>query len=250
MEHATDDRPVDLGHLHHLLVDRIKVKRTPVAITYCADGPPPGYEPVRVVACAIVREAEAGRLVYVDSANHDCWVGQYHLGLMPAAPPLITEGEYLTMAQGFFTPEGARRNKAQTMSLPAGAIAALAAAPLNKVPQGVPVDSLICVTDPMHAMMIAGAASAREGGFPIGEVGPSACASIFATPRLTGNSVFATGDGGGRMHNGLAPSEMFVAIPRAHFRYIVELIENFRIDPARMRELIMPSHAAATAASA
>jgi uncharacterized protein (DUF169 family) len=162
---------IDLKLLNSLLVERLKVKRRPVAISYCADAPPPGYEPANVVACAIVREAEAGRRVYVDAQHHDCWVGQYHLGWLPKAQPLITEGEYLTMAQGFFTPEGARRNKAQSNSLPAGSIAALAAAPLDEVPEGVAVDTLICVTDPMHAMQIAGAASVREGTFPIGEIG-------------------------------------------------------------------------------
>lgn len=235
--------PIDLHYLNQLLVERLKVKRPPVAITYCADQPPPGYESVNVVACAIVREAESGRRVYVDRTHHDCWVGQYHLGWLPEAQPLITDGEYLTMAQGFFTPEAARRNKQQSSSLPVGAIQALAAAPLDQVPEGVSVDLLICITDPMHAMQIAGAASVREGSFPIGEIGPSACASIFATPWLTNNSVFATGDGGGRMHNRVAQGEMFVAIPKAHFRYIVELIENFRIDPVKMREVIMPSHA-------
>ena len=234
---------IDLKLLNSLLVDRLKVKRRPVAITYCADGPPPGYQPAEVVACAIVREAEAGRRVYVDRQHHDCWVGQYHLGWLPDAGELITEGEYLTMAQGFFTAEGARRNKAQSSSLPRGAIGALAAAPLDDVPEGVPVDLLICITDPMHAMQIAGAASVREGTFPIGEIGPSACASIFATPWHTRNSVFTTGDGGGRMHNRVGQGEMFISIPREHFRYIVELIANFRIDPEKMRELIMPSHA-------
>jgi uncharacterized protein (DUF169 family) len=234
---------VDLRYLNQLLVEKLKVKRPPVAITYCQDGPPPGYEPVDVVACAIVREAEQGRMIYVDRHHHDCWVGQYHLGWLPDAKPLITEGEYLTMAQGFFTPEAAQRNKAQSNSLPTGAINALAAAPLAAVPEGVPVDLLICITDPMHAMQIAGAASVRDGTFPIGEIGPSACASIFATPWLTKNSVFATGDGGGRMHNRVAQGELFISIPRNHFRYIIELIENFRIDPVRMREVIMPSHA-------
>lgn len=234
---------IDLKLLNSLLVERLKVKRRPVAITYCVDEPPDGYEPANVVACAIVREAEAGRRVYVDAQHHDCWVGQYHLGLLPDAGELITQGEYLTMAQGFFTPEGARRNKAQSHSLPRGAVTALAAAPLDEVPLGVQVDLLICITDPMHAMQIAGAASVRDGTFPIGEIGPSACASIFATPWHTRNSVFATGDGGGRMHNRVAAGEMFISIPRHHFRYIVELIENFRIDPDKMRELIMPSHA-------
>ncbi|HMQ35472.1 MAG TPA: DUF169 domain-containing protein, partial [Chloroflexaceae bacterium] len=154
---------VDLTYLSRLLVEKMRVKRRPVAVTYCPDGPPPGYEPVQIVACGIVRAAEQGRKVYVDRANHDCWVGQYHLGWNEAADAYITEGGYLTDAQGFYTPEAAACNKRQSHSLPAGFISALAAAPLDEVPAGVPVDLLICVVDPQRAMQIAGAASVREG---------------------------------------------------------------------------------------
>jgi uncharacterized protein (DUF169 family) len=234
---------VDLQELNRVLVEVMKVKRQPVAITYCRTQVPAGYEPAQVVACGIVREAESGRCVYVDAQHHDCYVGLWHLGLLPNAGALITEGEYLTMAQGFFTPEAAKRNKAQSERLADGSIVALAAAPLNAVPAGVEVDSIIVVTDALHAMQLAGAASVREGTFPIGEVGPSACASIFATPINQRNSVFATGDGGGRMHNRLAPGELFVTIPAHHFQHVLDLVANFRFDPARMRELIMPSHA-------
>lgn len=141
-------------------------------------------------------------------------------------------------------------NKRQSHSLPAGMINALAAAPLDEVPDGVHVDLLIGVVDPQRAMQIAGAASVREGTFPVGELGASACSSIFAAPYRTGYSVFAIGDGGGRMHNRLDASEMFVAIPRHHFRYVVELIENFSIDPHKMRSVIMPSFAAKAQAQA
>jgi uncharacterized protein (DUF169 family) len=170
-------------------------------------------------------------------------VGQYHLGLLPEADSFITDGEYLTMAQGFFTEEGARCNKQQSHSLPEGTIKALAAAPLNDVPEGTDVDLLVCICNAQQAMQIAGAASVRAGTFPVGELGPSACSSIFATPWHTQNSVFALGDGGGRAFNRVAVGEMFVSIPRQHFGYIVELIENFRIDPQKMREVIMPSYA-------
>jgi uncharacterized protein (DUF169 family) len=243
----TPDAVPDLKYLNTLLVEKMRLKRRPVAVTYCTDGPPPGYEPAQIVACSIVKAAESGRRVYVDRANHDCWVGQFHLGWLPKADGYITDGRYLTDAQGFYTPAAAACNKQQSHSLPEGFIGALAAAPLDEVPDGVRVDLLICVCDPQRAMQIAGAASVREGTFPVGELGASACSSIFAAPFRTGNSVFAIGDGGGRMHNHLDPSEMFVAIPRAHLRYIVELIENFRIDPKKMREVIMPSHAAKAA---
>jgi uncharacterized protein (DUF169 family) len=179
----------------------------------------------------------------VNAQRHDCRVGQYHLGWLPDADAFITGGEYLTMAQGFFTPEGARCNKQQSLSLPAGTATALAAAPLDAVPAGVPVDLLICICSVQQAMQIAGAASVRVGTFPHGELGPSACSSIFAAPWHTHNSVFTPGDGGGRAFNRVAVGEMFVSIPRQHFRYIIELVENFRIDPQKMREVIMPSHA-------
>lgn len=234
----------DLKYLNQLLVEKMRVKRRPVAVTYCYDGPPPGYEPVDIVACAIVRAAEQGRRIYVDRQHHDCWVGQYHLGWNSQPGEYITEGGYLTEAQGFYTPEAARCNKQQSHSLPEGMITALAAAPLDDVPDGVPVDLLICVVDPQRAMQIAGAASVRIGQFPLGELGASACSSIFAAPYTTKNSVFAIGDGGGRMHNRLDAGEMFVSIPRDHFRYVVELVENFHIDPQKMREVIMPSYAA------
>ncbi len=241
------NHPVDLKYLNTLLVEKMRVKRRPVAVTFCPAGPPAGYEPVQIVACGIVRAAESGRHIYVDAQNHDCWVGQYHLGLNPTADAYITEGGYLTDAQGFYTPEAAGCNKRQSYSLPEGMIKAIAAAPLDEVPDEVPVDLLICVVDPQRAMQIAGAASVREGTFPIGELGASACSSIFAAPYHTKNSVFAIGDGGGRMHNRLDPGEMFVSIPVQHFRYVVELVENFRIDPQKMREVIMPSFGAKAA---
>ena len=91
-------------------VRKLQVKRPPIGITFCTVALPAGYEPANVPACAIVREAEGGRRVYVDATWHDCIVGQYHLGLAPAEP-LVTKGHYLTMAKGFFTAEGARCNK-------------------------------------------------------------------------------------------------------------------------------------------
>ena len=236
---------VDLNYLNDILVNKMRVKRQPVAITYVNGEPPAGYEPVNVVACMVVRLAENGRKIYVDANHHDCYVGQYHLGWNPDADEFITEGEYLTMAQGFFTEQGAKCNKQQSYSLPEDTITALAAAPLNDVPEGVPVDLIVCVCNAQQAMQIAGAASVREGTFPHGELGASACSSIFAAPWHKKNSVFALGDGGGRSFNQVATSDMFVSIPRHHFKYIIELVENFWFDRDKMREVIMPSHAPA-----
>mgnify|MGYP001795551158 CR=1 FL=1 len=240
-----DENQVDLTQLNDILVNRLRVKRQPVAISYIRGEVPEGYEPSSVVACAIVREAEQGKRVYVDAQHHDCWVGQYHLGLLEEPDEVIISGEYLTMAQGFFTEQGARCNKQQSYSLPKGEITALAAATMHMVTEGMHEDLLVCIVHAQQAMQIAGAASVREGTFPHGELGPSACASILAAPCHTNNSVFARGDGGGRAFNKVAMGEMFISIPKHHFIYIIELVENFRINPKKMRELIMPSHAPA-----
>jgi len=235
---------VDRELLVDILVNKMKLKRKPVAVTYCDDGPPAGYDSVRIPACAILHQAEQGKHVYVNAQSHDCYVGQYHLGFLPKddAGSLICDGEYLTMAQGFFTPVAARINKQTSHTLPVGTIRAIAAAPLDALPADVPLDLLCCICDVQRAMQLAGAVSVREGTFPHGELGASSCSSLFAAPWLTQNTVYALGEGGGRGFNQVASSEMFVAIPAHHLPYIVEMFQNFWFKPDEMRRLIMPSH--------
>lgn len=236
---------IDRALLYDILVNKMKLKRAPIAVTYCDTEPPAGYEPVKVPVCAILHQAEQGRSVYVDVAHHDCFVGQYHLGFLSHddAGSLICDGEYLSMAQGFFTQEAAKRNKQNSLTLPPNTIRAIAAAPLNAVPADVPIDLLCCITDVQRAMQIAGATSVREGTFPHGELGASSCSSLFAAPWLKQNSVFALGEGGGRGFNQVASGEMFVSLPAHHLPYLIEMFQNFWFKPDEMRRLIMPSHA-------
>jgi uncharacterized protein (DUF169 family) len=252
--HAEDGAPlepvnraeVNLKYLAEIITSKMKVERRPVAITYCEGEPPAGYETLRVPACALIKEAAAGRRVYVGVGNDACLVGQYHVG-MATANSLITEGRYLTMAQGMFTDEAARHNKASTPNLPFGLYRAIAAAPLDEVPDDVLVHQMVVVCDPQRAMMIAGAAMTRGGDFPLGELGWSVCASLYALPYYRKRSLFTIGDGGGRIHNSLKPSELFVVIPSNDMKFIVELMENFTIKPQEMRREIMPGLYAAKA---
>ena len=237
---------IDRAQLLDILLNKIKLKREPVAVTYCDGMPPDGYEPSRVPVCSILHHAEQGKKIFVNAEQHDCYVGQYHLGFLPhdEAGSLICDGEYLTMAQGFFTPIAAKRNKHQSHTLPAGTITAIAAAPLRDLPTDVPMDLLCIITDVQRAMQIAGAASVREGTMPHGELGPSSCSSLFAAPWHTRNTVFALGEGGGRGFNQVASSEMFVVLPAHHVPYVIEMFENFWFKPDEMRKLMFPSHAA------
>lgn len=237
--------PVDRARLYDALKNQFGVKREPIAITYCDGDPPAGYEPANIPVCSLLYHAEQGRRIYVDTTHHDCYVGQYHLGFLSheEAGSLICDGEYLTMAQGFFTPIAAKRNKQQSHTLPFGMLRAVAAAPLRDLPDDVPLDLLCVITDVQRAMQIAGAASVREGTLPHGELGPSSCSSLFAAPWHTRNTVFALGEGGGRGFNRLASGELFVSVPAHHLHYLLEMIENFWFKPDEMRRLMFPSHA-------
>jgi uncharacterized protein (DUF169 family) len=97
-----DRSKIDLVYLHDIILNKLKAERRPVAITYCEDGPPPGYELLTTPACTLIKEGSAGKHVYVAEGNDACLVGQYHIG-MHSGNPLITEGEYLTRGQAMFT---------------------------------------------------------------------------------------------------------------------------------------------------
>ncbi len=242
-----DRSKVDLSYLHDIIVNKLKVERRPVGITYGAGDPPAGYERLAAPACALIKEGAAGKHVFVSEGNDACLVGQYHIGMHPGNE-LIKEGRYLTMAQGMFTDEGARHNKEATPNLPLNLYKSIAAAPLNEIPPEVPVHQMVVICDPQRAMMIAGAAMARGGEFPLGELGWSVCASLYALPYYRKRSLFTIGDGGGRIHNSLKPSELFVIVPSNDMQFIIELVENFSIKPQEMRRELMPGYYAGTRA--
>jgi uncharacterized protein (DUF169 family) len=241
--------PVDRARLADILTNKMRLKRAPVGIAYIGpnDPLPEGFDSARVPVCALVHQAEQGKRVFVDAQTHDCLVGQYHLGFLSheQAGRLICDGEYLTMAQGFFTQRAAKINKHNSHTLPVGVLRAITAAPLTAYPESLPLDLLVCITDVQRAMQLAGAASVRDGLFPHGELGPSSCSSLFAAPWLRNNTVFALGEGGGRGFNVVASSEMFVALPAYHLIHVIEMFENFWFKPEAMRERIFPSHSPA-----
>ncbi|MGH2344710.1 MAG: DUF169 domain-containing protein [Chloroflexota bacterium] len=224
------------------ILRKLSVARPAVGISFCTKGPPAGYEPVDLPACALVAEAEGGRRVYIDRTRHDCIVGQFHLGLGPG-PALVTEGHYLTLAQGFYTAEGARLSKVHSSSLPQGSITAFAAAPLVDVPVDVVVDLMTAICTPQQAMVLGEAGAVRSGEFAQGDLGAATCSAIFAAPALHGNIVVSLGDSAGRAFNKVDASELFVVIPRLRFRQLIDMMDNFWIRPREMRRLIHPSHA-------
>jgi uncharacterized protein (DUF169 family) len=232
---------IDLQKLQAVMA-QFKLKHNAVAVTYCRHEPPPNYEPIQDVPCALIYHADTGRRVYVDRNHHDCLVGLYHLGMLEHANEYIADGIYMTDVQQFYTVEAAKANKHNTPNLPKGEFKAIAAAPIFMVEDESLVHLVVVICEPQYAMILAGAASTRIGKFPIGELGRSACSSLFSVPYLENNSVFVIGDGGGRIHNHLNTSEMFAVIPRDHIKHLFEVADSFKITPAKMRKQIRPSY--------
>ncbi|MBC8043746.1 MAG: DUF169 domain-containing protein [Rhizobacter sp.] len=233
---------IDLQKLRAVMA-QFKLKHNAVAITYCKDEPPAGYEPIDDVPCAIVHHADTGKKVYVNKEHHDCLVGLYHLGMLEEASAYITDGIYMTDVQQFYTEDAARMNKHNTVNLPKGEFKTIAAAPIDLVEDESLVHSVIVICEPQYAMILAGSASTRIGKFPTGELGASACSSLFSVPYLENNSTFVIGDGGGRMHNKVTNGEMFAVIPRDQIKYLFEVADSFKITPGEMRKKIRPSYA-------
>jgi len=191
----------DIAKVNDVLVNKIKVRGNPVAISFIKDKPFEGYEPVQDCPCSIVRYAmDEGKSVYFDEQHCDCLVGVHHAGIVPGKKE-IASGYYLSETSNFFTEEAGMRNKMQSYSLPVGLVKGIAAAPLNKVPEGVKIEWVVVVCTPFQANNVAGAVTCRDGDFPYGELGASLCASLFATPWYKRNIVYTPGDFGGRMHN-------------------------------------------------
>jgi len=232
---------IDIAKLQSVM-SQFKLKHNAVAVTYCRNEIPEGYEPMLDVPCALIHHADTGKKVYIDANHHDCLVGLYHLGMLENASEYIADGIYMTDVQQFYTKEAAKSNKHNTVNLPKGEFKAIAAAPVSMVDDESLIHSVVVVCEPQYAMILAGAASTRIGKFPIGELGMSACASIFSIPYVENNSTFVIGDGGGRMHNHITTAELFVIIPRDHIKHLFDVADSFKITPAKMRKQIRPSY--------
>ena len=232
----------DIKKVNDVLVNKIKVRGNPVAISFIKDKPFPGYEPVQDCPCAIIRYAmDAGKMVYFDEKNFDCYVGVHHAGIIPGKDE-ITSGKYLSATSNFFTEEAGMRNKGMSYSLPPGLVKGIAAAPLNKVPSDVKIEWVVVVCNPAQANNVAGSLTCRDGALPYGELGISLCSSLFATPWYERNIVYTPGDFGGRMHNRIKKEELFVIVPYGMLHYIVELMENLKMDIKASREMTKPKH--------
>ena len=232
----------DYKALTDILITKGKVRGKPVAVSLFRDSIPEGYQPVQDTPCAIIRYAmDEGKKVYFDADHHDCLVGVHHASIVPGKKEIVN-GEYLSKTSTFFSFEGAARLKAGSYVLPPGMVTAIGAAPLDEVPEGVPVDWVVVVCNPHNANSIAGCRTCQEGILPHAEIGTSLCGALFATPWHVKNIVYTTGDFGGRMHNRIKQDQVFVIIPAQFLHYIPMILNDMRVDVKATRRMTKPPH--------
>lgn len=234
---------VDLVGLTELLRRRGHVRGQPVAISLFHDEIPDGYEGVEVEPCALVREAmDHERLAYVDAEHHSCLAGAWQAGFLE--PPVeIRTGRYLVDNTPYFTERAAEIVKGGRNVLPLGTVRAIGAAPLDRVPDGVGIDWMVVVCEPLHAATIAGVRTSIDGVPPHGAAGTSLCGELFALPFHDRNVILTPGDMGGRMFNRVKPSEMFIIIPIEYAAHLFTILGE-RPDLTGLLDAIKPGYRA------
>jgi uncharacterized protein (DUF169 family) len=241
---ASEQDGIDLPALADLLRRKGRIRGNPVAISLFNDGAPQGYEGRQVEPCAVVRHAmDLGEHVYVDAEHHACLAGAWQAGFVDV-PEDIRTGAYLAKGIPGFTPIGAARVKTGINVLPQGMYKAIGAAPLDRVPEGVRVDFLVLVCEPVGAATLAGVRTAVDGTPPRGAAGSSLCGELFAVPWHEDNVILTPGDMGGRMFNKTRPNEMFVIVPMKYAAHYPMLLSETP-DVAALMESIKPGHAQA-----
>ncbi len=214
----------DYKAISDLLVKKGKVRGKPVAITLFFDQIPEAYQPIRIEPCGIIHHAmDLGEQVYFDKDHQDCLSGTYTAGLYEGTPAL-RNGSYLSDNSTFYTPIAAARIKSGSHVLPQGLIRAIGAAPLDDVPEGVPVNWVVVVCNPLNATAIASVRTVVDGVAPRAGWGTSLCAELFSFPWHEDNVIVTPGDMGGRMANKIKPDLLFVVIPTRYLDRLSNLL--------------------------
>lgn len=201
-----------------------KIRGNPVAVSLFHERIPPDYTGMKVDPCQILRHAmDDGKIVYFDRTHQDCLHGAYITGVHEGTEQ-IRSGRLLTDYLPAYELDAAHQFNSGRYILPQGAIVGAGAAPLDKVPAGIRIDSIVVVCTPFWAGQIAAVRSVEDGVQPSAAAGSSFCSDMFATPWYEENVVLTPGDMGGRMNNKLKPEEMFVVIPARWANNLVKLL--------------------------
>jgi uncharacterized protein (DUF169 family) len=204
-------RDLDIDGICRVLDGKIRGK--PVAVAMFETEVHPAFAARKVDPCAVLIHArDDDELVHVDRGTHDCSHGAFITGLTDGTE-LIRTGQLLPVFIKAYTDEAGLAVNSGKYVLPRDTVAAVGAAPLDKIPDDVEFGWIVVVCTPFWASQIAAARSVEDGVAPSAAAGSSFCTDAFVTPWYEENVVLTPGDFGGRMNNKLKPEEMFVIVP-------------------------------------
>jgi len=213
---------LDVADIYRVLEG--KIRGNPVAISLFYEKIPAEYDAMKVDPCQILRHAmDDGKRVYFDKTNQDCVHGAYITGVHEGNEQ-IRSGHLLTDYIPAYNLDAAYQFNSGRYILPQGAIVGAGAAPLDNVPDGIKIDSIVLVCTPFWAGQIAAVRAVEDGVQPNTAAGSSFCSDMFVTPWYDENVVMTPGDMGGRMNNKLKPEEMFVVIPARWANNLVKIL--------------------------
>ena len=214
----------DYAAASNVLITKLSLKRSPIAITLLPERPPMEKltEPVRL--CEMWARAMEGETVYATEKEETCGGGAYYMGLAEMAP-VQRNGTLLSKLYPLYaTPMAAVRTNERSPRIPFGTALATVCCPLEKAEGDVDVVMIVC--NSLAAMKLVDAAVFETGGYVSGMTGPATCSVAVAHPYLSGQVNYCMADVGAREYMKLTADELIVSIPGDRLAGVVRNLER------------------------
>ncbi len=210
------------------LTQLLGLQSPPVGVKFVRTGelPPENFTPPakRIRFCQAVMEASWGKSLLVSASELACGPGPSSFG----APikEKVYRGEVHSALGIFGSPEAAAKCLTTNPKMPAGSVASIAVAPLERFT--FPVDTVIVRVNPEQAMWLCQTRSYEEGKHLVLEIltEQSVCAGMSVAPYIKSEIGVTFGCYGSRTYTDLKPEEMMVGIPGSILPKVVSILEK------------------------
>ena len=206
-----------------LLGSLLQLDYPPIAISL-GRVPPPDLSKLKgkMEFCRMWAEVQKGKSFFVTAENHDCFPGEYHLGLRD-----WSDKEYVCrfwVEQVYaFSRSAIEKYITGLPHLKRELVTLICLSPMEKA--SFEPDLVLVRCNPEQAMLLLWAYSYNTGELVYGNTGTAMCSTLVIRPYLTKKPSFTIGDPGGRYIVGLSGEEIMVSIPYSLFDVMVETLQ-------------------------
>jgi len=208
------------------LVEVLKLKGSPIAITYSID-PEPAPSPEKYWVCQIWKEVREGKTICLTKENSGCMGGSTQLGLAarPAGKPERALQKFLVHGEKLFCSIAAfHRAAALTAKPPLGMADKVIFSPLEKAASE--PDLVLFLCNPEQACRLITFVTYFTGISPKTELVGSACHMAITYPLVSGEVNVSFLDYTARKMKQFDPNELAVSIPYHHMPNVMASIER------------------------